>query len=353
MRAISAKPLSATDTPDVEADFGAISNRPRIVLRPVHEIVAEQREPEWLIYKILERRVIGVLAGPRGTFKSFIALDWAMHMALGGHVGVILSGEGAGLDRRIAAWMSQHRETVDLITVPLVALERPLNLNLALELDALRDAITSLPAAPAFVVIDTFSKFSAGLDENDNSQVAAFLSSLTDVLREELRCTVLLVAHTGHADARRPRGASSLMSNPDAEYIVNRPDPNGMLVTVTRDRFKDAPSLPPLAYEAKVIDLGRLDRYGEPVTSLALIAAEAPPTGIKGRGRNQERVVIALKEWLRANPGATQISSIDIDGICKAQKIDRKRRREVLDSFVNARILTRSVGGYALHGEIL
>ena len=324
-----------------------------IVLRPVHEIVAEQREPEWLIHKIIERDVLAVIAGPRGTFKSFIALDWAMRMALDGHPGVILSGEGAGLDRRVAAWINTHRESTDLANVPLVALERPLNLNSVVELEEVREAIAALSTAPAFILIDTFSKFSAGLDENDNSQVAAFLGGLSAVMRDELGCTVLLVAHSGHGDAKRPRGASSLMSNPDAEYIVNRPDPSGMTVTVSRERFKDSPALPPLAYEAKVINLGRLDRYGEPVTSLALITADAPPVSAKGRGRNQEKAVIALKEWVRTNPEATHITSIDMDGICKAQRIDRKRRREVLDSFVNARILSPSVGGYTLHGENL
>jgi len=352
MRAISAKPLSATDTPDVEADFGALSKGPRIVLRLVHEIVAEQREPEWLIHKVIERNVLAVIAGPRGTFKSFIALDWSMRMALDGHCGVFLSGEGAGLDRRVAAWMRQHREYVDLSSVPLVVLERPLNLNSIIELEALRDQIGKLPTPPAFIVIDTFSKFSAGLDENNNSEVAAFLSALS-IFREEWKCTVILVAHSGHRDAKRPRGASSLMSNPDAEYIVNRPDPNGMTVTVSRERFKDAPSLAPLAYEAKVIDLGRLDRYGEPVTSLALVAVDAPPVSVRGRGRNQEKVVIALKEWLRSNPGTTHIATSDMDGICKAQRLDRKRRSEVLDSFVNAGILGPSAGGFTIHGEYL
>jgi hypothetical protein len=221
------------------------------------------------------------------------------------------------------------------------------------ELDSLRLAIVALERKPAFIVIDTFSKFSPGIDENDNSQVAAFLSGLSEVIRAEFNCTVILVAHSGHGDAKRPRGASSLMSNPDAEYIVDRPDPAGMTVTVTRERFKDAPAMPPLAYEARVIDLGRLDKYGEPVTSLALVSADAPPITLKGRGRNQEKLIVALKEWYRTNPEATHITSIDFDGICKAQRIDRKRRREVLDSFVNARILTPSVGGYAFHGENL
>ena len=322
-------------------------------MRHIGDIVAERREPQWLIHKIIERFVLAVIAGARGTFKSFIALDWSMRMALDGHPGVILSGEGAGLDRRIEAWLNHHRENIDIAEIPLFALERPLNLTSIAEMDLLCQAIRALHPALEFIVIDTLSKFATGLDENDNGKMAAFLSALSTHLREELACTVILVAHAGHGDAQRPRGASSLMSNPDAEYIVHRPDPRGMTVTVSRERFKDSPALPPLAYEAKVIDLGRLDAYGEPVTSLALVTTDAPPVNVKGFGKNQEKVIVALKEWQRAHPDATHITSIDMREICKAQNVNRKREREVLNTFVNARILSHAVGGYALHGENL
>src|SRR5450432_4252111 len=47
---------------------------PKIVLRRAHEIVAERRETQWLIYKVLEGNVLAIIAGARSTFKSFIAL---------------------------------------------------------------------------------------------------------------------------------------------------------------------------------------------------------------------------------------------------------------------------------------
>ncbi len=328
-----------------------------IKFRHVSEIVAESREPEWLIHKVIEANVLAVLAGPRGSFKSFIALDWAMRMAVEGHAGVVLSGEGSGLDRRVGAWINQHRLSTDLASLPLVALERCLNLTDLAELDAVREAVQALPkqlGKPEFMVIDTLSKFAIGLDENDNGDVAAFLSNLSAVLREDLGCTVILVAHSGHSDSARPRGASTLMANPDAEYIVSRPDPRGMFVTVTRDRFKDAASMPPLSYEAKVIDLGRHDRYGEAVTSLALVMTDAPLSfNAKGRGKNQDKVIVALREWQRTNPQSTLISSIDLRAICKAQGVNRKREREVLDTFCNVRILTPSIGGFTIHAENL
>ncbi len=231
--------------------------------------------------------------------------------------------------------------------------ERPLNLSLVADMEALREAFDVMPTKPAAVAIDTFSKFSAGIDENDNSEVAAYLSVLSENIREAFNSTVLLVAHSGHGDAKRPRGASALMANPDAEYIVERAAPSAMTVTVSRERFKDGSALPALAYEARVVDLGRPDCYGEPVTSLALMTSDAPPLHTKGRGKNQDKAAIALREWHRSHPKETHISSIDMREICKAQGLSRARVAEVLESFVAQRILSPSVGGYTIHGENL
>jgi hypothetical protein len=337
-------------------DAGTADNHSKIVLRPIHEIVAERRETKWLLPKILEANVIAVLAGARGSMKSFIGLDWGIRMAIAGHPGAILSGEGAGLDRRVAAWMQHHGQDVDLHALPLVALERAINLNVATELAALTDALAALPKPIAFIIIDTLSKFSAGLDENDNGEVAAFLSGLSAGLRDAFGCTVLLIAHSGHGDVRRPRGASALMCNPDAEYIVDRPG-QGMTVTVSRDRFKDTASLPPLAYTARVIDLGRKDACGDAITSLALDRASAPDQTLKpkaGLGKNQERGLSALREWTRGNPGATHMPSTDLQELLKAQGVkDRNRRSEVITFLVNLSILTPAVGGHIVHPEAL
>lgn len=327
--------------------------KPKLVLRRAHEIVAEKRETTWLLHKIIEANVLAVLAGPRGTFKSFIALDWMMRIALQGHTVVILSGEGAGIDRRIDAWMRTHAPDVDLENMSILVLERPLNLSLAVDMEALREALEALPEKPAAVVVDTFSKFSAGIDENDNSEVAAYLSALSECIRDALSATVLLVAHSGHGDAKRPRGASSLMANPDAEYIVERPSPTTMTVTVSRERFKDGAALPPLAYEARVVDLGRMDAYSERVTSLALHSSDITPQKPKAAGKNQQHAMVALREWLRANPGADHITSIAIKALLKAQGLSDQRRPEILTYLVSIRVLTPSIGGYTIDRDML
>lgn len=321
-------------------------SEPAIALRPAAAIIDERREPQWLLHKVLDRNVLAVLTGPRGSFRSFIARDWMLRIAVRGLPVVILSGERGGLDRRMAAWLAMHAPHTGPVTLPIHVLERPLDLTADAVLADLAAAIDSLPH-PAAVLIDTLSKFSPGLDENDNAEVAQYLHRLSAGMRDRYRCTVLLVAHSGHGDTQRPRGASALMANPDAEYIIERPDPVGMLVTVSRERFKYTPSLPALAYKARVVDLGRCDSYGDPVTSLVIEPTDVSPAKPSGKwGHNQLSAIGALKEWARAHPDSSHIATPDVVALLKARGIRHQRRHEVLNSLVNARILTAAVGGY-------
>ena len=324
---------------------------PSIVLRHIADILAERREAQWLngLHKTLERNVLAVLAGSRNTFKSFIAHHWAMTAAQHGESVVILSAEGAGLDRRTDAWMRTYAPSLDLRKLQMRALERAVNLNSASMLEALRTAISD---APALIVVDTYSKYAPGLDENDNAEVALYLAMLCAGLRDHYRCTVLLVAHAGHADAKRPRGASVLMSNPDAEYIVTRPDALAMSASVTRQRFKDSASMRPLAYNAEVIDLGRMDSYGEPVTSLvmrdgdflAALAASKPDL----HGKAQRRLLDLLKQ--EKNIGHDIWTLGEIRGVGREAGMHRNTANAAATALTFSAYMVPTVGGWRLAG---
>lgn len=340
------RPLPGWDEDDAPAPEPPTT--PPVVLRHLADIVAEKREPRWLIHRQLEAGVIAVMAGQRSTFKSFIALDWMMRIAIKDQPVVILSGEGAGLDRRADAWMRSFAPERSLAELQVLCLERSLRLTLDEEMLQLVTAIEAAGIKPACILIDTYSKFSAGLDENDNAEVAGFLSRLSRALRERFDATILIVAHAGHGDAKRPRGASALMANPDAEYIVERPMPTAMTVTVSRERFKDYPSLPAIAYEAETVDLGRNDSYGERVTSLVMRDTAPPAPKVKAGGQNQTKAVTALKEYLRTRPEANHISTPDFHELLEAQGLSRARRHEMASWLVQTRILTAAVGGWSI-----
>lgn len=338
-----------TPPPRVQSEAPAPYGPParRIVLRTIAEIVAEKRCIEWLLPKVLEANVLAVMAGRRGIFKSFIALDWCLRVALAGEPVVVLSGEGGGLGRRMEAWHKAYAPDTPIETLPLRALEYAINLNTPDLRSELVEAVAALPWRPRLILVDTLSKYSAGMDESSNTEVAAYLAALTDDLRDRYGCTVLLVAHAGHGDGKRPRGASALMANPDAEYIVERPE-GGAIVTVTRERFKDYPEQPPLAYTKEQIDLGR-EQDGERVTSLVMRSAELPkPPPRRGLGPHQTKALAALREWHRTNPGAAGISSVTVRALMKEQGIPRQRWGGLLQYLVAIRALTPSIGGYTL-----
>jgi len=134
------------------------------------------------------------------------------------------------------------------------------------------------------------------------------------------------------------------MANPDAEYIVERANPTDMTITVSRERFKDGAALPPLAYEARVVDLGREDQYGEAVTSLVLHSTDAPAIKPKAAGKNQEKARIAL----RSGYGPTQALSTSPAWICETYSRPKdfatSAARKCWSTSCPSARLTRSVG---------
>lgn len=268
-------------------------------LKRMSEVLDSPTRPKWLIRDVLEQGVIAMLLGPRGTFKSFIALHWAMTIAIEGNPVVLISAEGSGLDRRLAAWLSRNAPTVKAVNVPLYALEQRVDFNNDEATAAICADIDSLEAAPVLIVIDTFSKNSGGLDENSNTEVKAFIGRLDVHLRRRYGATVLLAHHSGHTEKGRARGASALEADTDAAYVINR-STGSMDVTVSRERFKDSGDLAPLAYRAQVMRLGE-DEDSQPVTSLVMqpidpdtVATES--RGTQPRGLRQRELLKALKD---------------------------------------------------------
>jgi hypothetical protein len=327
---------------------------PRIVLRHIGEIVADLKETDWLIEDTIEHRIIGLMVGARGSLKSFVALDWMMRMAIENHGVVALSAEGDGLGRRIEAWHKMFAPRVDINSLPMVAMERSISLCVADVRDELAKNINGLQWTPKIITIDTLSKYSAGLDENENSEVRDFLEALSDSLRVTYGCAILLVAHTGYAASDRIRGASSFGANTEAEYIVTRASPLELLCKVSRERFKDSPGLEPIGYAGEVVDLGRQDKRGRQVTSLVLRAgAELPAAKVRGAGANQTATLVALREWVASHPGQEVIPHDELADLLKRQGVNRKRKPEVLNWLVNAGAILPSVGGHKVNGKAI
>jgi hypothetical protein len=312
-----------------------------------------------LLLDIIEAHVIALLVGKCGSYKSFVALNWAMQIAMAGNSVVLLSAEGVGLGRRLQAWMKVHAPNGD-IPEHALALERIVNLNDDTTLEQIASDLEDEEfGVPDLIVIDTYSKYAAGLKENDNTEVSQFLTRLSTRLKERYGCTILIVAHTGNDDDKqhRARGASALKANTDAEYIIQRfAGENGEppYVTVSRDRFKDSGELPPLSYRMESVDLGREDKYGKRVTSLAPMLQDVPAQAGAAvrpelRGKAQRQLLAALREL--AKQGKTIWTLPELREVGRGAGMVKSTARAAAEALATSPFLTPTVGGMRLSDD--
>jgi hypothetical protein len=299
--------------------------------------------------------------GESGTGKSTFKMDMLLSVAhklpfrgLETQQGLVvyLAGEGSeGVEHRAMAWRLEHP---DVAPGPFAMWRDAVNFrsfeSVAALVERIRAAEAHCSHKCAVVAVDTLMRCLFGSD-NDPEHMSQFIAAC-DYIRREIGCAVVIIHHSGKDSTRGARGHSMLRAAVDTEIEVTGRD-GVRFATVTKQR--DILTIPPMGFELRALRIGT-DARGRPITACVVDHKDVAPAALnaKGRGRNQDKFAVALKEWVRAHPDTKHVSSLEVMGICKAQGLaDRRRRTEVLDSFVNSRILTPATGGYTLHGENL
>ena len=360
------KPVSAsTLAGKLKVAVPAASTLRPLTLRSAIECAETLPKGDWLLRPYLERNAIAICYGDFGTYKSFLALDWALRVAIGipaigsGYFRepapvVVMYAEGRGLAKRLGAWWLPtypDRDWQDVLRdVPLQIIEHAVNLSDAANAHQLVAAAEGLGITPALVVIDTLSRNSNGDVESSTGDASAYLANLDQHLRAKFRCAILLVHHVGHVEKGRIRGPIVLAANTDTLIRVERVSPGEAAVNVSVERLKDADLPPAASLRAIVVDLGEVDEDGQPVTSLALADnGVAVPAKHEPSGKNQAALLAGVREWARNQDGSTHITSLDLQAVAAAQGLkDRRRRGEAIEGLTKAGFLVAAVGGFRI-----
>lgn len=252
----------AAEAPDAKA----------LPLMSFDDLRAASQAVTWTVKHVLPADSVGLLFGASGTFKTYIAIDAAMHVVhglkwLGRRTkqgpALIIAGEGGtGLASRIDAWHRARR-----LTPPPASMLRviPVALDLGAEAWRVADAATAAGIVPSIVVIDTFSQTFAG-EENSANEVAAYFRQIGNRLRALWRCTVLVIHHSGHSATDRPRGSSTMQANTSFLLGAFR-DEKEMLATLTCAHMKDGRTFDDATFQLNVQHLGA-DEDGDQITQL-------------------------------------------------------------------------------------
>jgi AAA domain/DnaB-like helicase N terminal domain len=200
--------------------------KPAKGLRLMTDVEVEALKPaQGILGNVLFEDCIAYLFGDSDTWKTFLALSWALCIATGlpwlgrpvrrGPV-VYIASEGArGISKRIRAWKHRQgiKKSVDILIVPM-----PVNL---LDRQTVPDLIEHIRAhprlrgqVPALIVFDTLARSMGDGDEND-TPVANQITAATGALKAEFGCCVLLVHHSGLTAGHRMRGNSGFRNNSD------------------------------------------------------------------------------------------------------------------------------------------
>jgi len=133
--------------------------------------------------------------------------------------------------------------------------------------------------------------------------------------------------------------------------IDDRPDKGLMDISVSRERFKDSPALEPLGYRAQVTDLGRVDSYGDPITSLALVAADAPSVKAaqQQRGKAKRELLTHLRSIRNVGPGVWTIG--EMRELCRGLGQVEGTARSAVEWLTTSGFLTATVGGYRISDD--
>jgi AAA domain len=189
-------------------------------------------QPRWLLEPHIREKALIVLYGEPGAYKTFQALDWALHIAQRHRVVYVAGEDSYAFGDRISAWCAYHGISAgNLHVIP----EEPINL---LECDDIEQLIFQLAdEPPALMVFDTLSRLAPGLNENANADMSRVIANMGR-LCQSLHCAVLVIHHT-NAKGIRERGHTSLRGAASAMYAIRAH--NGH-VTVTTDKNRHGPS---------------------------------------------------------------------------------------------------------------
>jgi DNA-binding transcriptional ArsR family regulator len=286
--------------------------------------------PSWRIDGILPSEGLAVLYGHPGTFKSFVALDWAHCVATGcswkgcevvqGFVLYIIAESPAGMSLRAKAW-----EKVNQLT-PVTIRFLPVAVNLLDPEWAQALAVLADELGADLSVVDTLSRTMVGANENAPESMTLAVDN-ADKLRREHGATVLV--HHKPRDGVNPRGHTALEGAVDTMIEVAAGD--GGIILHSR-KAKNAETFADISLTPTPVQLGEMSDSLS--NSLVLDVGQ---TGLD-KTENEQRLSNALSNVFT-------LTGASVSELEQATGLSRSSVYFSLNRLLEARIVTKQGRG--------
>lgn len=231
------------------ADVGTRERMEDMLLRPSQLRTFE--DPGWDVEGVLVERSLTVLYGMGGSYKSFLALDWALCRAAGTGwferevkpgKALYIAAEGvAAYGKRTESWLVREGLDWDAVEDGFRVYPKAVNLvSEQAEARAYAEALVELVVEGGYdlLVVDTLRKAMPGGDENAVQDMGR-VYELLERVKQLASATVLVIHHANKGGGYR--GSSSIYDDADAVFRLRRVGGAGSgLVNLQCDKQKDA-----------------------------------------------------------------------------------------------------------------
>ena len=234
---------------------------------------------KWLLDGVIPADGFGILYGPSGSYKSFIALDIAAAISTGqnwhgvdvdgcGPVLYVAAEGSMGLQERAVAWSRHYKRDYGRLAILPVAimLDDPIMTQIFVE--AAMKAQEKLGAPFKLVIIDTLARSFNG-DENSAQDTGAFINSCYAWRAKLGDCSVMVITHAGKEITRGIRGSSALKAACDFVFVVTRP--NHLQALLRNEKQKDIDETEDMRFALQSVHIGIQDHKGRERKSLVPI----------------------------------------------------------------------------------
>lgn len=316
----NAEPWGLVDVVQLEQEVECANTKERAVTRfpLVSGYSGFDNQASYLIKGILPASGTTAIYGPSGSFKSFLAVSWACHIATGkewdgrrvtrGAVLYVVGEGGVGVPRRLRAWADQYTGSADIPNV--YRIDMPVFMAVpeqVAELKIAAEQVKRETGSPVrLIVVDTVARCFGGGDENRAADMGAFIAGCDDV-KAATGATILLVHHTGKQEDNGARGSSAFRAALDAEYLVKREAKDSSSVVLRNTKMKDDEPPQERAYDlrSRVVTF---DSEGDEVTSLVVVDAGREPEEPEFSGLNPTARALyqAIKQAVGGNGRASK-----------------------------------------------
>lgn len=245
-------------------DEAANENEFRFKIYLPHELT-DLPPTSFLIPPYIVNNSFAVLYGAPASYKSFLALDWALSIAHGldwngrtveqGWV-VYLALEGQqGYRQRQQAWHNDNG--LEMNDAQLASMIIPVSLaDPAEDGSDIYELINSIDYTLKdkdikLIIVDTLARSFIGKDENSAIDMGIFIHNI-DILKQHYGCAVLAIHHSGKDSSRGMRGSSALRGAIDSEFEIKRKS-DTMSVCLKTKKQKDSEEAEELWMDAREV----------------------------------------------------------------------------------------------------